>query len=224
MWEGLSLPHDTKFGNSRCEIVGSRVIFIWSLIHGLRWSGLIKAEPGTVSSNKSVRWGIRSKAKVFFILWNKTMYYSRAPPKLGWGILRWNRLKIFEYWWGQLSNIKSWWPKLITLSVWKSFFSGTFVRLSINQVSASQTILATVLSLTWESAHLGRRSLYWDRTMTLAPEVLINKHVIALWRATFLHGFVGHILRQSWGVYVYIFTETDTIDIHPTIYKFRVHA
>ena len=48
MWEGLSLPHDTKFGNSRCEIVGRRVIFIWSLIHGLRWSGLIKAEPDLI--------------------------------------------------------------------------------------------------------------------------------------------------------------------------------
>ena len=46
MWEGQALPHDTKFGNSRCEIVGRRVVFIWSLIHGLRWSGLIKAEPG----------------------------------------------------------------------------------------------------------------------------------------------------------------------------------
>ena len=22
MWEGQALPHDTKFGNSRCEIVG----------------------------------------------------------------------------------------------------------------------------------------------------------------------------------------------------------
>ena len=48
MWEGQALPHDTKFGNSRCEIVGRRVIFIWSLIHGLRWSGLIKAEPGLI--------------------------------------------------------------------------------------------------------------------------------------------------------------------------------
>ena len=48
MWEGHALPHDTKFGNSKCEIVGRRVIFIWSLIHGLRWSGLIKAEPGCV--------------------------------------------------------------------------------------------------------------------------------------------------------------------------------
>ena len=42
MWEGQALPHDTKFGNSRCEIVGRRVIFIWSLIHGSSWSGLIK--------------------------------------------------------------------------------------------------------------------------------------------------------------------------------------
>ena len=45
MWEGLSLPHDTKFGNCRCKIVDSRVFPSWSLIHGLRWSGLIKAEP-----------------------------------------------------------------------------------------------------------------------------------------------------------------------------------
>ena len=52
MWEGQALPHDTKFGDSRCEIVGRRVIFIWSLIHGLRWSGLIKAEPD-LTDNKS---------------------------------------------------------------------------------------------------------------------------------------------------------------------------
>ena len=45
MWEGLSLPHDTKFGNCRCRIVDSRAFPTWSLIHGLRWSGLIKAEP-----------------------------------------------------------------------------------------------------------------------------------------------------------------------------------
>ena len=31
---------------SRCEIVGRRVIFIWSLIHGSSWSGLIKVGPG----------------------------------------------------------------------------------------------------------------------------------------------------------------------------------
>ena len=42
MWEGLSLPHDTKFGNCRGEIVDRRVIFIWSLIHGSSWSGLIR--------------------------------------------------------------------------------------------------------------------------------------------------------------------------------------
>ena len=35
---------DTKFGNCRCEIVGRRVIFIWSLIHESSWSGLIKVE------------------------------------------------------------------------------------------------------------------------------------------------------------------------------------
>ena len=46
MWEGLSLPHDTKFGNCRCKIVDSRAFPSWSLIHGLRWSGLINAEPG----------------------------------------------------------------------------------------------------------------------------------------------------------------------------------
>ena len=46
MWEGLSLPPDTKFGNCRDEIVDRRVIFIWSLIHGSSWSGLIKVGPG----------------------------------------------------------------------------------------------------------------------------------------------------------------------------------
>ena len=45
MWEGLSLPHDTKFGNCRGEIVDRRMIFIWSLIHGSGCSGLIKVEP-----------------------------------------------------------------------------------------------------------------------------------------------------------------------------------
>ena len=51
MWEGLCLPHDTKFSNCRCKIVGRRVIFIWSLIPGSSWSGLIKAEPGLSFSN-----------------------------------------------------------------------------------------------------------------------------------------------------------------------------
>ena len=44
MWEGLSLPHDTKFGNCRDKIVDRRMFFIWSLIHGSGWSRLIKAE------------------------------------------------------------------------------------------------------------------------------------------------------------------------------------
>ena len=48
MWEGQALPHDTKFSNCRCEIIGRRVIFIWSLIPGSSWSGLIKAEPGVM--------------------------------------------------------------------------------------------------------------------------------------------------------------------------------
>ena len=46
MWEGLSLPHDTKFGNCRDEIADRRVIFIWALIQGSSWSGLIKVGPG----------------------------------------------------------------------------------------------------------------------------------------------------------------------------------
>ena len=49
MWEGLSLPHDTKFGKCRGEIVDRRMIFIWPLIHGSGWSGLIKAEPEQTS-------------------------------------------------------------------------------------------------------------------------------------------------------------------------------
>ena len=46
LWEGLSLPHDTKFGNCRGKMVDRRVIFIWSLILGSSWSCLIKVGPG----------------------------------------------------------------------------------------------------------------------------------------------------------------------------------
>ena len=53
MWEGLSLPHDTKFGNCRGEIVDRRMFFIWSLIYGSGWSRLIKAEPGFCYTNDS---------------------------------------------------------------------------------------------------------------------------------------------------------------------------
>ena len=56
MWEGLSLPHDTKFGNCRCRIVDNRAFPSWSLIHGLRWSGLIKAEPGLLSRILHLCW------------------------------------------------------------------------------------------------------------------------------------------------------------------------
>ena len=55
MWEGLSLPHDTKFGNCWCKIVDSRAFPSWSLIHGLRWSGLIKAEPVKIQCNGLIR-------------------------------------------------------------------------------------------------------------------------------------------------------------------------
>ena len=56
MWEGLSLPHDTKFGNCRCKIVDSRSFHSWSLIHGLRWSGLIKVGPGSTLVQLMVCW------------------------------------------------------------------------------------------------------------------------------------------------------------------------
>ena len=56
MWEGLSFPHDTKFGNCRCEIVDNRAFPSWSLIHVLRWSGLIKAEPGITHHHFCHHW------------------------------------------------------------------------------------------------------------------------------------------------------------------------
>ena len=55
MWEGQALPHDTKFGNCRCKIVGRRVLFIWPLIHGSSWSRLIKAEPSVEAHGSSCR-------------------------------------------------------------------------------------------------------------------------------------------------------------------------
>ena len=73
MWEGQALPHDTKFSNCRCEIVSRRVIFIWSLIPGSSWSGLIKAEPGrmvinctlaTMEPKSKQRWALRANSIV----------------------------------------------------------------------------------------------------------------------------------------------------------------
>ena len=55
MWEGLSLPHDTKFGNCRDGVANRRVIFIWSLTHGSSWSGLIKVGPGWFSKMLAVK-------------------------------------------------------------------------------------------------------------------------------------------------------------------------
>ena len=75
MWEGLSLPHDTKFGNCRCKIVDSRSFHSWSLIHGLRWSGLIKVGPGftlrllmfalTLGDSLSFQWDLSTNIDVF---------------------------------------------------------------------------------------------------------------------------------------------------------------
>ena len=73
MWEGLSLPHDTKFGNCRGETVDRRVIFIWSLIHGSSWSGLIKVGPR--QSDLSAHHGIRVA-----IDWDNSML-SISDPK-----------------------------------------------------------------------------------------------------------------------------------------------
>ena len=56
MWEGQALPHDTKFGNCRGRIVDSRMFPSWSLIHGLSWSSLIKAEPGDLITKAGNQW------------------------------------------------------------------------------------------------------------------------------------------------------------------------
>ena len=56
VWEGLSLPQDTKFGNCRGEIVHRRMISIWSLIHGSGWSGLIKADPSLYVINRPIKY------------------------------------------------------------------------------------------------------------------------------------------------------------------------
>ena len=63
MWEGLSLPHYTKFGNCRCKIVDSRSFHSWSLIHGLRWSGLIKVGPGV-----DIEWFVDWGGKLFTLI------------------------------------------------------------------------------------------------------------------------------------------------------------
>ena len=96
MWEGLSLPHDTKFGNCRCKIVDSRAFPSWSLIHGLRWSGLIKAEPD-VSGNH--RWRGRNAKCVFMSClhrdWNSDPYLLHRGSHLC--ALRWRHINVMLF-------------------------------------------------------------------------------------------------------------------------------
>ena len=103
MWEGLSLPHDTKFGNSRCEIVGRRMIFIWSLIHGSSWSGLIKLGPGHSST-----WWRLDLRSLFLAYITRYQHISRTlgavhahiqPHANAMTPGRWLSLMIPSWWW-----------------------------------------------------------------------------------------------------------------------------
>ena len=80
MWEGLSLPHDTKFGNCRCKIVDSRSFPSWSLIHGLRWSGLIKVGPGLPTSKICFPYFVE-KMSVFLITFPYPLICSSSDSK-----------------------------------------------------------------------------------------------------------------------------------------------
>ena len=77
MWEGQALPHDTKLGNCRCEIVGRRMIFIWSLIHESSRSGLIKVGPG-LPRNFNRNWNHFIHKNAFEnIVWKMSLILSR---------------------------------------------------------------------------------------------------------------------------------------------------
>ena len=101
MWEGLSLPHDTKFGNYRCEIVGRRVIFIWSLICGSSWSGLIKAGPGLANLcqwKRPLREIITRDGVIHHISWDHS----------GYGLSQWEKTllcNVVSHW---LSPYQEW--------------------------------------------------------------------------------------------------------------------
>ena len=83
MWEGLSLPHDTKFGNCRCKIVESRSLPSWCLIHGLRWSGLIKVGPGDKSALLQVMaWCFKAQSHYLIQRWPRSMsLYGVTRPQ-----------------------------------------------------------------------------------------------------------------------------------------------
>ena len=84
LWNDLlSTILHLQLPNSRCEIVGRRVIFIWSLIHGLCWSGLIKAEP--------VMWSWWCYIIIWFQLWKPILCQfwdleGSVAEKLSWFI------------------------------------------------------------------------------------------------------------------------------------------
>ena len=97
MWEGLSLPQDTKFGNCRDEIVDRRVIFIWSLIHGSSWSlihgsswsGLIKVGPAlwsTCINNHKSRFLMSYTFLYLSCMYSGPDYVITAPADVRYGI------------------------------------------------------------------------------------------------------------------------------------------
>ena len=97
MWEGRALPHDTKFGNCRCEMVGRRVIFIWSLIHGSSWSGLIKAEPGETKCRSNSSHGIDLVLKYFGCNISRVDYWSALMKTMAW--TKWFKSYLQKYFW-----------------------------------------------------------------------------------------------------------------------------
>ena len=94
MWEGLSLPHDTKFGNCRGEIVDRRTVFIWSLIHGSGWSRLIKAEPVLSYCWFNLRNNFSKSLNQNTIFVTKQIVFENVIYKMSFsvlGVIRWHK-------------------------------------------------------------------------------------------------------------------------------------
>ena len=124
MWEGLSLPHDTKFGNCRCKIVDSRVFPIWSLIHGSSWSGLIKAEPG---------WPVIRDA--ITVMWHCSNVYSF-------------QLCGLEMWWIIFKN--NWKPLLCHPKLCASFRSHQWIKSRVMVWKIGEKFILTSVALTFD--------------------------------------------------------------------------
>ena len=89
MWEGLSLPHDTKFGNCRCKVVDSRAFPLLILDP---WITLIRFDKSRARATclSLYKYDRQSKCNNIFV-WGSFLWYLSNSTETDGYIANWKR-------------------------------------------------------------------------------------------------------------------------------------